>query len=58
MVAAAAEDAVGHDPQVADLAADAEGPAVQPSVEDDAATDAGADRDQQQVVHVLAGAVA
>ena len=48
--------AVRHDPQVADLGADAEGAAVQRAVEHDAAADAGADGDQQQVVDVVAGA--
>ena len=49
--------AVGHDPHVADLAAHAEASAVQAAVEHHAAADAGADRDEQQVVDVLAGAV-
>ena len=54
-VAAAAADAVGHDAHVADLRADPEGAAVQRAVEDDAATHAGADGHQQQVVDVVAG---
>ena len=47
---------VGHHPHVADLRADAEGAAEQLAVVHDAAADAGADRDQQQVVDVVAGA--
>ena len=58
VVAAAAQDAVGHDAHVADLGADAEGAAVELAVEHEAAADAGADGDQQQVVDVLAGAEA
>ena len=46
----------GHDAHVADLGADAEGAAEQLAVEHDAAADAGADGDQQQVVDVVAGA--
>ena len=57
-VAAAAEDAVGHDAHVADLGADAERAAVELAVEHEPAADAGADRDQQQVVDVVTGAEA
>ena len=55
-VAAPAQDSAGHDPHVADLGGDPEGAAVQLAVEDDAAADAGADGDQEEVVDVLAGA--
>ncbi len=56
MLAATALDAVGHDAHVTDLGGDAETAAVELAVMDDATTDAGADRDEQQVVGVLAGA--
>ena len=46
-----------YDAQVADLGADPERAAVELAVEDQPAADAGADRDQQQVVDVVAGAV-
>ena len=53
VVAAAAQGAVGHHAHVPDLAAHAEAPSVQPAVEHHATPDAGADRDEQQVVDVL-----
>ena len=46
----------GHHAHVPDLGAHAEGAAVERAVEDDAAADAGADGDQQEVVDVVAGA--
>ena len=49
-VAAGAEPAVGHDPHVAPLPRDAVRSAAQPAVEDDAAADAGAQRDHQREV--------
>ncbi len=55
VLAAAAQDAVGHDAHVADLGGDAEATAEQLAAVHDATTDAGADRDEQQVVGVLAG---
>ena len=57
-VAAAAQQPVGHDAHVADLGRHAERAAEQLAVVDDAAADAGADGDQQQVVDVVAGAEA
>ena len=55
-VAAPALDAVGDHRDVADLAAHAEPTAHQLAVDDHAAADAGADREHQQVLDVLAGA--
>ena len=57
VLAAAAEDAVGHHAHVADLGADAVRAAVDLAVEHQPAADTGADGDQQQVVGVVAGAV-
>src|SRR3954453_3448222 len=50
VVAAATPPATGHDPHVPGLARDAERAAIEPVVDDDAATEAGADGDDDDVL--------
>src|SRR3954471_14281007 len=50
VVAAATPPATGHDPHVPGLTRDAERAAIEPVVDDDAATDAGADGDDDDVL--------